>query len=147
MESVPSSCGRKRSYTVAFKLGVAEYAEKHSKRETSQVFCVDRKRVQEWCKQKEDLSKTSKAVKRLGGGGGRKPLSAPIENQLVDFLAAKRQDRRRVTRKAIAREAIRLHREAGNETFVASDGWLAKFMRRNKISLRRRTTGTKITLQ
>ena len=102
--------------------------------------------MQEWCKQKEDLSKTSKAVKRLGGGG-RKPLSAPIENQLVDFLAAKRQDRRRVTRKAIAREAIRLHREVGNETFVASDGWLAKFMRRNKISLRRRTTGTKITLQ
>ena len=140
-----SSCGRKRSYTVAFKLKVVDYAEKHSKRETSQVFCIDRKRVQEWCKQKEDLAivgKNSKTVKRLGGGG-RRPLSVSIENQLVDYLRTKRTERRRVTRKAIAREAVKLHREAGNETFVASDGRLAKFMKRNKVSLRRKTTSKK----
>ena len=62
----------------------------------------------------------------------------------MDYLRTKRTERRRVlTRKAIAREAVKLHREAGNETFVASDGWLAKFMKRNRVSLRRKTTGKK----
>ena len=41
---------------------------------------------------------------------------------------------------------MKLHREAGNETFVASDGWLSKFMKRNKVSLRRKTTGKKTTV-
>ena len=46
---------RKRSYTAAFKLKVVEHAEKKSKNDASKVFLVDRKRVQDWCKQKEDL--------------------------------------------------------------------------------------------
>ena len=37
-------------------------------------------------------------------------------------------------------EAIRLHRADGNEEFKASEGWLYRFMQRNKISLRRKTT-------
>ena len=83
-----------------------EYAEEHSKRETSKVFCVDRKRVQEWCKKKEDLMGAGRTTKRLKGGG-KKPLSTPIENQLVVYLKAKRQEKRRVTRKALAMEAIK----------------------------------------
>ena len=76
-----SSCGRKRNYTVAFKLKVVNYAEKHSKTDTSQVFCIDTKRVQKWCKQKEDpamIGKNSKIVKR-SAEGGRRPLS--VSNQ------------------------------------------------------------------
>ena len=53
---------RKRSYTAAFKLKVVEHAEKKSKNDASKVFLVDRKRVQDWCKQKEDLMTTGRST-------------------------------------------------------------------------------------
>ena len=56
---------RKRSYTAAFKLKVVEHAEKKSKNDASKVLLVDRKRVQDWCKQKEDLMTAGRSSKRL----------------------------------------------------------------------------------
>ena len=82
----------KRSYTAAFKLKVVEHAEKKSKNDASKVFSVDRKRVQDWCKQKEDLMTAGRSTKRLCGGG-RKPLSGAMESQLVLFIRSKREAR------------------------------------------------------
>ncbi len=85
----------KRSYTAAFKLKVVEHAKKKSKNDASKVFSVDRKRVQEWCKQKDDLMATGRSAKRLSGGG-RKPMSQPMEIQLVEYIRSKREIRLRV---------------------------------------------------
>ena len=136
---------RKRNYTVAFKLKVVEYTQDHSKRETSKMFGIDRKRVQDWCKQKEDLCGAGRSAKRLKGGGA-KPLFTPIEEQLVQFIRSKREEKKRVTRKSLKEAAVKLHRAAGNYSFSGSDGWLGRFMARNRISLRRRTTGELIIL-
>ena len=134
-----TSSGKKRSYTTAFKMQVVEHAEKHSKNGASRVFSVHRKCVQQWCKAKEDLQAAGRFTRRLPGGG-RKPLSTCIETQLVTWLQGKRSLRLRVTRKMVCQEAIKLHRQQGNTVFVASRGWLTRFMERQKISLRRRTT-------
>ena len=40
----------------------------------------------------------------------------------------------------LCQEALKLQREDGNNSFVASQGWLYRFMKRHKISLRRKTT-------
>ena len=44
-------------YTTAFKLKVVQFAEDTNKSEASERFKVYRKRVQVWCKQKEELKK------------------------------------------------------------------------------------------
>ena len=54
-----------KSYTANFKLKVVAFAHAHSKKAAAKEFRVDRKRVQEWCKQREELEKTSKTAKRL----------------------------------------------------------------------------------
>ena len=53
----------------------------------------------------------------------------------------------RVSRKVIMRKAKRIHDESTDDqeirdNFVASRGWLEKFLKRNELSLRRRTTTT-----
>lgn len=45
----------------------------------------------------------------------------------------------RVTGKALKYEAMRLHKSNGNQSFKASQGWFAKFKKRNNFSFRRST--------
>ncbi len=130
---------RRRSYEAEFKLKVVNHAENFSKNNASKLFCVDRRRVIDWCKQKEQLAGSGGSSKRLPGGG-RKALSTQIEDKLVEILRTKRKEKMRVTRKITCLEAIKLHRQEGNEDFKASQGWLFNFMKRNKISLKRKTT-------
>ena len=63
----------KKSYTVSFKLKVIERAEKEGKKGTAKHFGVDRRRVQEWVRQKDGLlslkekgKNAQKKVKRRG---------------------------------------------------------------------------------
>ena len=57
------------SYTASFKLKVVKFAEENNKMKASKQFGVHRKRVQEWCKQKEELQKVPRNAKVLKGRG------------------------------------------------------------------------------
>ena len=52
-------------YTTAFKLKVAQFVEDTNKSQASKRFKVHGKRVQVWCKQKEELKKVQKLPKLL----------------------------------------------------------------------------------
>ena len=67
-------------------------------------------------------------------------LSRSIEDLLVEYIRNKRSDKLRVTREMLELEAIRLHRADGKEELKASEGWMYRFMQRNKMGLRRKTT-------
>ncbi|CAG8790819.1 3852_t:CDS:1, partial [Gigaspora rosea] len=62
---------KNRSYTIAFKLEVIKYAEDSSNHRAAKFYNVDRKRVQEWRKQKEKLEpvKNKVQVRALKGRG------------------------------------------------------------------------------
>ena len=47
----------KRSYDAAFKLKVAEEAEKFGNRATGRKYSIDERRVREWRQKKNDLEK------------------------------------------------------------------------------------------
>lgn len=72
--SVPTPVGRKtsnsrRSFTTEFKLECVEHAERtKNKTGTARKFDVNRRRVQEWCTQKEKLMAVPKQKKRLSSG-------------------------------------------------------------------------------
>ena len=128
----------RKFYSVTFKLKVVEFAEQHSNRNASQVFGVDRKRVREWVKSKNDLQLWAKSRKRAPGAG-RKVRYEEIDKKLIAWFEERREAGVRVTGKAMKNEALRLHKENGSQSFKASCGWFARFKKRHGISFRRTT--------
>lgn len=139
------------SYPVKMKIEAVNYAEVHGNRPAGRKYGVDEKRIREWRKNKAKISslvslKGSKMRKRLDGGGA-KPLSTNLEERIMDWITIRRASGLRVSRKLIMKKAQLLHQEMSttegvleNEEFKASRGWLEKFMRRNNLSLRRKTS-------
>ena len=102
-------------------------------------------------KKKDDLQELSKSVsnkkrKRLQGAG-RKPLSDEMEEKVLEWIVERRTKMLRVSRKLIRKKAIIVYRDLKradpdryDEKFEATNGWLFKFMKRNNLSLRRKTS-------
>lgn len=72
-----------QKYSLAFKKEVIAYAEISGNRPASKRFLVDERRIREWRAKKsniEGLLGTNKGKQRSRlSGGGRKPLSAKLE--------------------------------------------------------------------
>ena len=67
-----TSAKKRKSYTVAFKLEVVDYARKTSREAAARHFAVDGKRIREWCKTDQQLSLLAdgdKKRQRLDGWG------------------------------------------------------------------------------
>ena len=126
------------SYTASFKLKVVKFAEENNKMKASKQFGVHRKRVQKWCKQKEELQKVLRNAKVLKGRG-QKVTYPDIESRLLEWIKSIRNVGGRLTRKALRRECLRLHKLYGNQSFKASSGWYRHFKKRNNIVMRRIT--------
>lgn len=79
-------------------------------------------------------------------GAGRKPALEELEQSLHKKIQEMREKRTRVSIKFIQLEARKMFQdlvekgEAATDSFVASNGWLEKFMSRYRLTLRRRTT-------
>jgi hypothetical protein len=56
---------RRLSYSIAFRVNVVNYVEKHGDRETERCFGIPRtqKMIREWRKQRKDLIKADKSKK------------------------------------------------------------------------------------
>lgn len=143
------------SYTAVFKLTVIKDAEVQGNRAAARKFDVDERRVREWRGNKESLvalSAIPSGTKRKHvDGGGRKPLFKDVDDLVFDWVTSRRERGLRVSRKLIMKKAqvvfdeLKLARRDSTscdaeEEFKASRGWLEKFMRRNHLSLRRKTS-------
>ncbi|KAK3787369.1 hypothetical protein RRG08_065370 [Elysia crispata] len=135
----------KRSFDTAFKLKVVKAAEDHNKHYAAKLFNVNRRRVQEWCAQKEKLQsltqsgRPSDAKRRRLQGGGRKCINEDIDNAVLHWLQERREAGVRVTGKALKQYALQQHHKNGSQSFKASCGWFYKFKKRHNISFRRST--------
>ncbi|ETO68144.1 hypothetical protein F444_15001, partial [Phytophthora nicotianae P1976] len=102
-----------------------------------------------WWRDRDQIRTESVARFRLFGGG-RKPLLGVVEDELVDLLYDKRLRKEKATREWIASTAIALFQASRTEKqheddpirFVASDPWVQGFMKRNCLTLRKRTNLT-----
>ena len=89
-----------QKYSPAFKKEVIAYAEARGNRPASKRFSIDEKRVREWRAKKSNIegllgSTKGKQRSRLSGGG-RKPLSAKLEELLLEWIENRRARRLRV---------------------------------------------------
>ena len=115
-----------KSYTMSFKVNVATFSGRNSINSASLKFNVDRKRVREWMSNINEISSKKSTRKKLDGGG-RKPVISEIEENL---------SRKMIQIKAKAMFDDKTDDPAVKETFLASTGWIQKFMKRHHLSCR-----------
>lgn len=136
-----------RNYTADFKMKAILHAEKFTITSAARHFEVDRRMVSRWVKNKVKIHAQTtvpkgKEKKRLAGGG-RKPLSDELEKNVLEWILERRSKGLRVSRILIMKKASLFYKEMENTTdteFSASRGWCENFMRRNGLSLRRKTS-------
>ena len=79
-------------------------------------------------------------------GGGYKLTDNELEDEVPNWIHRRRENMPRISRKLVMFKAKAIFDEkcgddeALKESFNASNVWLVKFMKRNHLSLRRRTT-------
>ncbi|KAM4625025.1 uncharacterized protein ACJ7VT_003510 [Polymixia lowei] len=135
----------RKKYDLKFKLSVVNFAEQNSGEAAARHFSVDPKRVREWKKNKLELQRLPEEdCKRARlRGGGRKKTSQEMELALCEWIHGMRAQHIRVSRKMIRAKAKEIYAtvsDSNGEYFVASPGWLDRFLNRNDFSARRRTT-------
>jgi hypothetical protein len=67
--------GERKSYELAFKKAVIERVEKEGKHAVAKDLKIDRKRLREWCAQKEKIETMMKQSGEEGRNGKKKRLA------------------------------------------------------------------------
>lgn len=140
-----------KKYNLSFKKEVIAYDEINGNRSASRRFSVDERRIREWRAIMSNieglLGTTAKAKQRSRlGGGGRKPLSAKLEEVMLKWIESRRSRGLRVSCKVIMKKAEITHRDmtennlVDGDDFKASRGRLCRFMKRNGLSMRGKTS-------
>ena len=129
---------KRKSYTAEFKLSVVKHAKEHGNRVAGREFLVDEKSVRVWRKEEGELDKMNPRKRARRGKSARWPN---LEVNLAAWVLAQRETNRAVSTVAIRSKAKLLAREMKIDSFTGgSSNWVFKFMRRNKLSVRARTT-------
>lgn len=110
----------------------------------SHGFNVDRKRICEWQSAKAKLQAADNKRKHLEGGG-RRPFDVGLEDELLEWVHERRSSGLSISRAMISHKAQAIHEQKCrtaqvSPSFIASDGWVQKFMARNGLSVRHRST-------
>jgi len=118
-----------QKYSLAFKNEVTGYAKARGNRPASKRFSIDEKRLREWRAKKSNLegllgSTKGKQQSRLSGGG-RKPLSAKLEELLLEWFENRRARRVRVLCKLIMKRAEVSYRDMMENNLVDNDNFKA----------------------
>lgn len=132
--------GRNVSYTAGFKLKAVEYALKHGNRAAGRHFRIEEVRVRYWRKQEDKLRTTNRDRRAFRGPKtGKFP---DVEEEVLQYVRDLRKEGCVVSHEMIRTQARATARKHGiaSTAFKASNGWTTRFMRRNGLCLRRRTS-------
>ena len=79
----PTPAKKKRSFTTAIKLQIIKLGKATTISNAAKQYSVDRQVISRWCKKEGELEESGGKRRRLPGGG-RKPLSEELEDQLYE---------------------------------------------------------------
>ena len=128
---------------------ILNYSLNYKLEAIAKKFHVDKKR--EWRKNKEKLlsarKKNNDAKRKRLDGAGRKPLYQQMEEALVKWIDNQQEKGLWVSQKLIMKKHLFIYNEKANEnacedsvTFIASTEGLQKFICRNGLSLKQKTS-------
>lgn len=132
--------GRNVSYKAGFKLKAVDYALEHGNRAAGRHFGVEEVRVRYWRKQHDKLRATNRERRAFRGPKtGKFPR---VEEEVLQYVRDLRKEGCVVSHEMIRTHARACARKHGipSTAFKASNGWTTRFMRRNGLCLRRRTS-------
>lgn len=133
----------RRKFRVSWKLEVLNYAEATSGEAAARHYNIDAKQIRVWKKQRAELEALAEGTRARLQGGGRRRISEDMEATLRGWILDRRAKYLRVSRKMIQAKAMAIFPEMSDvksDAFHASRGWLERFMKRNKFTLRKRTS-------
>jgi hypothetical protein len=116
---------------------VLHYASNSSIRATAKHFGLERKQVRDWVRNQQSYHQQSFLHTRYRVARADMCQHPAMENDLSTWIMDKRASGLCVTAGMIRVEAVRL---LPNGNFSASNGWLDRFMKRKRLTIRRITT-------
>lgn len=132
---------KRQSYTTAEKLKVIQFAEQHGNRSAQRQFGIAESNIRLWRRSKENLEKMPRLQR---ANRGRKAAWPRLEQDLMAWITEKRNNGLAILPAMIRLKAMELSKHpqydiAAGE-FKASNHWCQRFMKRNGLSLRQKTT-------
>lgn len=132
---------KRQSYTVSDKLRIIHFAEQNGNRAAEREFGISESNVRLWRKSKENLEKMPR-LKRANRG--KKAAWPELEIDLLAWITEKRNNGLAILPSLVRLKALELAKdEKYNITegqFKAGNHWCQRFMKRNALSLRQKTT-------
>jgi transposase-like protein len=128
---------KRQSYTAEFKQSVVKHAEENGNREAGRIFEVDEKSVRQWRQKKDELSLTPRSKRARRSGITKWPK---LEDELKQWINGQRESGRSVSTVMIRLKAQSLSKQLKCENFIGGPSWCYRFMKRNGLSVRNRTT-------
>ena len=128
---------KRNSYTSDFKLRVVAAAEDTSNRAAAREFNVGESSIREWRQMKNELLEINPRKRACRGPTAKWPQ---LENELKRWILSRREVNLPISTVAVQIQARLLAYENDVVDFAASFSWISKFMKRNKLSIRTRTT-------
>lgn len=125
-------------YDAAMKRKVILYAEKNGNRAAEREFTISEANIRRWRKDKNLIFSCKATLKCFTGPKkGRYPQ---VDETVLQFVIDTRSKGLPVTRQTMQLKALEAATNNGINTFKATRGWCDRFMRRQGLSLRRRTS-------
>ena len=132
---------KRQSYTVSDKLRIIQFAEQNGNRAAEREFGVLESNVRLWRKSKENLEKMSR-LKRANHG--KKAAWPELEIDLLAWITEKRNNGLAILPSIVRLKALDLAKDEKYNIpeghFKAGNHWCQRFMKRNNLSLRQKTT-------
>ncbi len=128
---------KRKSYSADYKLQVVKFAAENSNRAAERKFGVSEKLVRDWRKVEATLSAMKKTKKANRGLKARWPqLEERVHQWVLEQRAAGR---------GLSTVQLRLHAQVvakamNIKDFAGGPSWCFRFMQRNRLSIRARTT-------
>ena len=134
---MPSLKRARQSFTFEYKLKVIARADAIGNRAAAREFEIDESMIRYWRKKKDVMTKLPKRQRTCRTGIAKFPA---LERTLKEWIISQRQNSRAVTTVMTRLTAKELAKQMNVAEFVGGPSWCSRFMRRNRLSVRSRTT-------
>lgn len=131
---------QRRSYDANFKLMVVNEAERTNNVRAGKKYDVTECNVRRWRSQKDELKNAHS--QRRSYRGPQTGRFTEVDRRVCEYVNEKRNEGMPITRAVIQQKALEVATELNipRAEFKASMSWCRRMMRRNGLSLRRRTS-------
>ena len=128
---------KRMAYDADFKLKAIELAEEKGNRRAAFENGINESMVRKWRKQKTELGGCKKTRKSFRACKARWP---ELKTELADWIQVLIADGRGLTTVQVRFKAVEMAKSKGITDFTGNVAWCFRFMKRNNLSMRTKTT-------